>query len=74
MSDLTAVETYADLAQWLGENMSSASLHELDGEVIIHTGLERIMGDYLEPIGEVYDVPEKTTPKGTGFYWQGNCQ
>ena len=52
MNNLAAIETRAEFITWLSKNMSGASLHELDGEIIIHTGLEVTMGDYLSPIGE----------------------
>ena len=52
MSDLAAIDTRADLVEWVKANMPGASVHDLDGEVIIHTGLEVTMGDYLNPIEE----------------------
>ena len=52
ISNFAAIETRAEFIAWLSKNMPEASLHELDGEIIIHTGLEVTMGDYLSPIGE----------------------
>ena len=52
MSTLSAIDTRADLVEWVKANMPGASVHDLDGEVIIHTGLEVTMGDYLSPIEE----------------------
>jgi hypothetical protein len=52
MIDLREVETREELIEWLAEWMPGASLHELDDELIIHTGLTYIMGGVLQPIGE----------------------
>ena len=50
MNTLTAIDTRTDLIEWVTANMPGASVHDLDGELIIHTGLEVTMGDYLSPI------------------------
>ena len=55
MIDLREVETRAELIEWLAEWMSGASLHELDDEIIIHTGLTWQMGGVLAPLGEGLD-------------------
>ena len=48
--NLSEIETIQELQVWLLENMPGASLHELDGEIIIHTGLIDQMGGELGAI------------------------
>ena len=51
------VLTYPQLAQWCAAELGNgSSVHLLDGEVIIHTGLTVEMNGELEVIGEVYDL------------------
>lgn len=50
MSDFNHIETRTDLIEWLKANLPSSSLHELEGEVIIHTGLTYEMNGELYPI------------------------
>ena len=50
MMDLREVETRVELIKWLSESMPGASLHDLDGEIIIHTGLTWEMNGELMPI------------------------
>lgn len=46
-------ETYPDLAQWCAGNLPGSSVHLLDGEVIIHTGLTVEMNGELLPIEDL---------------------
>ena len=55
MIDLREVETRAELIEWLSEWMPGASLHDLDEELVIHTGLTYVMGDLLYPINDGLD-------------------
>lgn len=43
-------ETFDELKEWLEGNLPGASMHDLDGEIIIHTGLTHEMGGVLYPI------------------------
>jgi hypothetical protein len=52
MSDLVAIDTRADLVEWVKANMPGASVHDLEGEMIIHTGLTWEMNGELMPIEE----------------------
>ena len=45
-------ETWGDLENWLAGHIPAASMHELDGEIIIHTGMTTDMNGELYPIGE----------------------
>ena len=53
MSDFDQVLTYPDLAEWCKVNLVGASVHLLDGEVIIHTGLTVEMNGELLPIEDL---------------------
>ena len=46
-----AVLTYPDLAKWCADNLPGSSVHLLDGEVIIHTGLTVEMNGELMALG-----------------------
>ena len=50
MIDLREVETLSELTEWAVGHIPTASLHLLDGEVIIHTGLTVEMNGELLPI------------------------
>ena len=41
-----------DLSQWVIEHLPNAVFAEIDGEIVIHTGLTEDMGGYLYPIKE----------------------
>ena len=45
-------ETWGDLENWLEGQIPGASMHELDGEIIIHTGMTTDMNGELYQIGE----------------------
>ena len=44
------LETRADLIEWAKGHLPGASVHDLDGEIIIHTGLTWEMNGELMPI------------------------
>ena len=56
MSTLAAIDTRADLVEWLTANMPGASVHDLEGELIIHTGLTWEMNGELMPIEGLSDT------------------
>ena len=46
------IDTRQHLIEWLKDNMPGASVHDLEGEIIIHTGLTWEMNGELMPIEE----------------------
>lgn len=52
------VLTYPDLTQWLADNLPGASVHLLDGEVIIHTGLTVEMNGELMALEDIEEEGE----------------
>lgn len=41
-----------DLSQWVMSKLPNAIFEEIDGEIVIHTGLTEDIGGYLYPIKE----------------------
>ena len=50
--EFSDIDTRQHLVEWLKINMPWASVHDLDGELIIHTGLTWEMNGELMPIEE----------------------
>ena len=55
MAGITAIETRADLIEWAKGHLPGSSVHELEGELIIHTGLTWEMNGELMPIEDIDD-------------------
>lgn len=51
-ASFVTIETRSDLVDWFKEYLPGASVHDLDGEIIIHTGLTWEMNGELYPIEE----------------------
>ena len=50
--EIQQVETLKELGEWLAIHMPKAIIDEIDGEIVISTGLAVSMGGYLNPIEE----------------------